>query len=276
LTDFAVQAGDVLRASIIVKNTGGSRIDDVTARIILDAPSVKEKSILNWMKLEDENNGKISGEQRSETLRRGEIVWNAGKINSLQRILPGDSVLIDFSLPIKTSKDIDLSEFTNYLIDAVAEVQYNQGTEHKVLSSNQIKITLNSDTAMSVQDDVNDLDGGKKKHLVSWVLNNSFHEIKNIEIETDVYGDITWSESDKNVPAGEVKFEEEGQKVKWKIDSMPISVDVLALQFGIILNKENPSQTNLTSKVRFKAQDAVTGEDMVIVGDEILLNRSNN
>ena len=40
----------------------------------------------------------------------------------------------------------------------------------------------------------------------------------------------------------------------------------------ISMNNDNPSQTNLSSKVRFTATDTVTEEVITLVGDEVLLN----
>ena len=115
-------------------------------------------------------------------------------------------------------------------------------------------------------------DQGKDVHTVTLLIQNTFHELSDIHIETDLYGDITWLEDALQVPAGEVAFDEKTKKLTWDIDVMPVSVDVLALQFGVVLNTNNPSQTNLSSKLNFKATDTVTDKPIVKIGDEILLN----
>jgi len=71
---------------------------------------------------------------------------------------------------------------------------------------------------------------------------------------------------------GEVNFDAEGQKLIWMVDSMPTALDVLVFEFKIILNKRNPTQTNLTSKVTFEAMDTVTNKQILKAGKEILLN----
>jgi len=45
------------------------------------------------------------------------------------------------------------------------------------------------------------------------------------------------------------------------------------LKFSITMNQKNPSQTNLTSKVKIKAKDTVTGQDIILAGDEVLLSQ---
>ena len=62
-------------------------------------------------------------------------------------------------------------------------------------------------------------------------------------------------------------------KLVWKIDSIPTSSDLLELTFSLIVEKDNPSQTDLTSKVTVKATDVITGEQILTVGEPILLNQ---
>ena len=77
-------------------------------------------------------------------------------------------------------------------------------------------------------------------------------------------------------PAGEAKFDDKTKKLVWTIPTMPTSVDVLALQFPIILQSKNSTQTNLTSKVKVQATDTVTGQSIIKVGDEVLLKVKEN
>ena len=52
---------------------------------------------------------------------------------------------------------------------------------------------------------------------------------------------------------------------------MPESVDVLSLPFTVTINKNNPTQNTLVSKVHVQAEDTVTGEKLDFLGDEISL-----
>lgn len=52
---------------------------------------------------------------------------------------------------------------------------------------------------------------------------------------------------------------------------MPVSIDVLPLQFTLVRNGINPSQTQLMSAVTLRATDTKTGEEIILVGDEISL-----
>ena len=101
---------------------------------------------------------------------------------------------------------------------------------------------------------------------------NHFHELENIKLEADIYGDIEWHEDDLVVGAGEIVYNEENKKLIWNIDTMPTALDIIALQFGVTLRSQNPTQTNFTSKVIFEATDTITGEQILMTGKEILLN----
>jgi len=91
-------------------------------------------------------------------------------------------------------------------------------------------------------------------------------------LRADIYN-IDWlPETAQVVPAGKFEWDKENTEVVWKIETMPTSVDVLALQFGLVLKNKNPSQTNLTSKVKITAEDTVTGQQIILSGDEVLLN----
>ena len=71
--------------------------------------------------------------------------------------------------------------------------------------------------------------------------------------------------------AGEFTYDSDKKKLTWKIDKMPVSLDVNSLKFSLLLNSVNSTQTNLTSKISIKAHDSITGQDINLTGDEILL-----
>lgn len=266
LTDFAAQPGEMMHVSVAIQNAGTEPIEDISASMIFDAPSVNNLSMFDWAEIDDPADGSIVGEQRSTQVRRGTITWDSFDVAELASIGPGEQVVIDFSMPLKDAEDIDLTGFTTHDIEAVVELAYVQSGEDQTLSSNIINMVVNSDTTIGVQDEV---DGDT--HTVTWIVNNTFHELADISVETDIFGDVSWDESALVVPAGEASYDADAQQLSWTVESMPTSVDVLALQFAVTLETENPSQTNLTSKVRFTATDVVTGETITLVGDEVLL-----
>jgi len=271
--DVAVQPGDMLNMTVAIHNDGKEALTDVSVRLVLDAPSDGRKSIIDWAKLEDNADGSVIGEQINEQVRRGTITWTRREVKDLRQIDPGEVINLDIRVPIKNASQEDLLVYQGTLIQAVADITYGSG-DIQTMVSTPIALTLNSDTILDVSDNVSSNSDGKKVHTVTWLLSNTLHELKDIEMSADLFGDITVRESDIAVPAGKITYDGGAQKhLVWRIDTMPVSVDVLGLQFPIIINKENPTQTNLTSKVTFKATDTITGQQIYHVGDEILLSQ---
>lgn len=272
--DLSVQPGDSLTATVVVKNNGGNAVKHVTARLVFDAPSNKDKkSILNWSELDDALNGAVTGEQLSASVRRGSISWREAQYKDFRQLDPDESATIDVRLPLKAAGDVALSDIDTHDIQAVAEVQYELAGKKEVVASAPIHITVNSDFTVTVSDSPSK-EGDKEIHTVSWVLNNSWHDLKDIRLEAEVYGDFVWQKDMVVAGAGEAVFDERTKKLVWTIPTMPTSVDVLTLQFPVILQSKNPTQTNLTSKVKVQAADTVTGQQIIKVGDEVLLSAS--
>ena len=61
------------------------------------------------------------------------------------------------------------------------------------------------------------------------------------------------------------------KKISWKIAELPESIDVANAAFTIIINKKNPTQNPLLSKVHIQAEDAVTGKKLDFMGEEVSL-----
>jgi uncharacterized repeat protein (TIGR01451 family) len=268
--NFGIQAGDVLNSTIVVRNAGDVPMENVSVRFVIDAPSDGTKTIYNWVALSDEADGTIVGEQRNTDTRRGIITWTSAQIPALRSLAPGAEVQIPFALPLLTNDQTDLTAFTTFSSAAVGEIQYMQGGTQQTATTNPIELTINSDLRFSVQHSISQNDATADVHRVVYILENSFHGLENIRVTTDLYGDITMGEF--VLPAGNADFNEQTKTLTWTIDQMPLGVDVLPLQFTVTLNKRNPSQINLTSKVRIQARDVITGQTITIVGSEILLS----
>ena len=262
--DITVQPGEHLNATIVVKNNTEEPLKNVRVRLMFDAPSVNGRSIMDWPSLEDEADGNIVGEQLSDTIRRGQITWSSAQIGDLRQLDPGEQLTIDVTIPIRSGEDVDLTAYESYVISLTGNAQYTLSDSEETAAGVPIVLTINSDTTFEVRDEADD-----DVHTFTWLLGNTFHPLKDIEAQVDFYGDVSFSQDDAVVPAGELTYDEKEKKLVWHIDEMPLSVDVLALQFPLTLNKANPSQTQLTSKVRVTAIDQVTGKQILLIGDEV-------
>ena len=269
--NLTVVPGETLNTTINLKNNGSSALKNIEVRLVYETPSYNNLSLLNWSQIKDLADGDITGEQVNPQTRRGYITWDKSEVSGFSELKPGEDVMIDLSIPLKNSKNVDLSQFTTYLLSAIAEIKYDMDGVARTISTNPINMTINSDFTFELRDEVSENSQNKTLHSVTWLLNNSFHEMTNIELSADIYGDVIWQEEMAEKSAGEFTYDANTKKLIWKISSMPVSQDVNYLKFGILLNSENPTQTNLTSKINIKAHDSITGKDITLSGNEILL-----
>ena len=267
--DIELQPGDILHASVVLKNSSTKSLRRVRARAVLDAPSFNNKSILHWPALADPLDGDVVGEQLSQTQRRGSITWTEDMLPALAVIAPGETVTIDFSVPIRHKEQAILSDFAEHVGTMTVEMQYTGEDGVEVFSGEPLSFTINSD--LSFRSELVTKDDAEDVSEVRWIIENSFHELQDITIFSEIYGDVSVPTSTMIVPAGNVLFDKETKRFTWEIETMPVAVDILPLQFSVMRHTINPSQTQLMSKIELRATDAVTGEEILLLGDEILL-----
>lgn len=269
-TTLSVQPGDTLNVSVSLRNSGDVALDDINLQAILDAPSYQERSILGWNELVDTQDGDIRGEQINDSMRRGVISWNKRHVVPLTRLGPDDELLLDFSIPIRDADQTALANFDAFQATVSIDVQYNVNGKLQTASTKPITVTINSDLLLDVRDQIARA-GDTEEHTVTWLLSNSFHDLSNIRVTADVYGNTSFDEGRLVVPAGAASYDNDKQQLTWTLDSMPVSIDVLPLQFTLVRNGINPSQTQLMSAVTLRATDTKTGEEIILIGDEISL-----
>lgn len=272
LTNFNIQPGGNLNLTLSLKNQSSETIKNATVHLSLTGPAIKKQTLIDWPKIKDTYDGDIRGTQINDTLRKGEIIWDKNKIPELASVAKGKEITIDISLPLRDASAIDLSALGNsFTITALADVSFRDVADKaQSISSNQIAMTVNSDLAFEARDSVSG-SGAGAKHQINWVLTNNFHPLKNVTLVADVFGDVSVSLPEA-APAGEINYNAGTKKITWNIPAIPESVDVLALPFSITLNKINPTQNLLISKVHVQAEDTVTGEKLDFMGEELPLN----
>lgn len=267
--DFALSAGDTLNSTLVVQNSGDATMEDVVVRFVIDAPSDGTRTIFDWSNLVDAADGVIAAEQRTPTVRRATIVWSSAQLPALRSLAPGAEVVIPFALPMLTAEQADLTQFEAYTIQTSGDIQYTTRENRETMSTNPITVTVNSDLRFSTQHTyAPDADG--EVHRVVYILENSFHGLKDIRVTSDVYGTI--NTDDIITGGGTATYNAQTGTLTWSIDQMPLGLDILPLEYLVRLDTDNPTQTNLTSKVRIQAIDVITGNTITIVGSEILLN----
>lgn len=269
-SDLSAKPGDPLNITVNFKNAGKEPLKDASVQLKIDAPSLNKVSMMDWPELSDSLDGTIIGKQVSETIRNGTITWNKSKLKDLSEIKSNQEVSIDLRLPIKDGGKISLSGLKDHEISVLAEITFtNEKKEQKTIASNPIKIILNSDFSFEKRVVVAKNNGDKDQRDFTWILKNTFHPLKNIELSAEIYGDVTLTTS--SIPAGKLDYKPKEKIITWTIEEMPENLDILALPFTLTVNKSNPSQQVLLSKIKIKAEDTVTSQIITFMGSETLL-----
>jgi len=279
--DFSTQPGKNLNTTIKVENNGQEAIKNAQLKMTFDAPSndrtaVLERSILQWGEIKNIETQDIVGEQVSDNVRRGVITWDKSAVPKLAEIKPKEEVEISFTLPIKSNKEIDLTEFDTSTTTVKTDLKYEMGGKIEAISADKLNITMNSDLSIDVKDTITNNDQQQDVHNIAWTLNNNFHDLSDIEVKADIFGEIEWMEEALTATTGTAKYSSEQQQLTWNIDSLPKEAQPQTLNFSVRLKEQDPTQTNLTSKVQVKAKDQTTNKNIIVVGDEVLLTSSTS
>ncbi len=270
MNNFSAKPGDPLNITINFKNAGKTSLKNASIVLKLDAPSLKKVSVLDWMDINDMLDGTIIGKQISDTIRNGTITWNKNQLKDLTEIKPNQEISIDLRLPIKGAEKMDLSALKEHIINAVAEITFTQEDKtQKTVIANPISITMNSDFSFEKRVLSAVESNGKDRRDFTWILRNTLHPIKNIELIAEVYGDVTFVST--TLPAGNLNYASKEKIITWSIEEMPESLDILALPFSLIVNKTNPTQQVLLSKIKIKATDKITEQEINLLGEQTLL-----
>jgi hypothetical protein len=267
-TAVVVAPGADVAVVVTIKNTGSTPMEHIVPKVVIDAPSNKDKSVLKWSGVDNTNDGDIVGEQVSSQIRRGSISWNEKEVPAFVTLPPGQTAQVRFMVPVKSLKETNYDTFASMDMTFAASVQYVRDGKTEVASTDPVSVSIGSDTQFSVQDEKSQ-SGSTETHAVSWVIHNTLHALKDIRVEADVYGNVVFDKSALSVPAGTVDYDTAKQKIVWTIPQMPESLDVLALQMSLKLPNKNPTQSKLMSRPQFSATDAAIDKPIAMTGEEI-------
>lgn len=271
VSDFDSRPGDILNITLRVKNDSAKEITDVIPKITFTAPSTKRISLLKFSDLVDKNENTLVGEQIDDNTRRGIISWNKSQISALSSIKPGSEVSIDIQLPIKNADEFDLATVKQPLIYSIGEVKFKDANKtNQTVGTKPINITLNSDLTFSSENNADNQGTDNEKHTVSWILRNNFHNLKDVKIVATTFGNVKFSLLSK--AAGELSFDQDENEITWLIPEMVVETDVLNCSFELQLLSRNPTQSQLLSKAHLTAIDTVTGKEIILAGEEIVLS----
>lgn len=98
----SVKPGDQVRLTITYKNTTDKPVTNVAMTLVGVAPSVKNKSIFDYTNLATIGDPDVVGRQINPDKREAKITWSPEKTAVLKEIAPGQQVVIELNVGVKT------------------------------------------------------------------------------------------------------------------------------------------------------------------------------
>jgi hypothetical protein len=269
----AVSFADTLHFSMNYKNAG----DVVMQDVVLSAELPSEPSgaeLIDWVSLKDELSG----------TRKGSVVsWNKKQIEGLAELKPGEEGVINFSVQLskkppfaEASGDKPLSMRFAVAAQGKAKIgRMGKTIRDKEILSDPLNIVLNSDVIFKAFGRYFDESGAPlgsgplplkvgetTVYRIHWVIQNTLHELTNLNVSTLLPQGVKWTGIPRVVEAGELTFDETGRKANWRLNRLPTSVPSVTVSFDVEVKpgfEDIGNILDLTGDSRFEAVDKETG-----------------
>lgn len=126
------------------------------------------------------------------------------------------------------------------------------GPEHREVKISDLHLKLNSDALFRVN-----TSRGEQVTTVEWILENSFHELKNIRVSAILPESLSWT-GKSSVAAGKIQYAGDTREALWTVNRLPASVKSISARFEL---EAVPSvgDSEGSAIVTFTATDTVTG-----------------
>ena len=270
------ELGQNLNFSLIIKNNGQETYRQAEVKLI--AESFPEE-LLNWGKISDKTFGKI---QNNDSGKK-EIIWDKNKVPALAEIKPNKEIVIDFSLPIKTKeelKDLGDEQIGQGKLNFFGQINAFDNNDAAInpQKTNEVLLKLLSNADLGVKALYYFTDGTpigtgplpfqvdqKTKLQIFWDISNSWHELINLTVKTDLPDYVQFS-GEKNTGIGQIEYDSTTRQITWKIDRLPETVKEAHANFGIEITprqKDLDQIIKLTGNSIFSATDQKTLENII-------------
>lgn len=270
-----VELGNILTYSIVVKNNGQNKYEDLKVKMIINSTPL---DIIDWENIDDDNFGEIT-----KTDKGKEVLWNSQDVTGLNNLKPGKELMITFAVPIKPYeklKDLNAEGLSDTKIENTAEVILGGEENSNVapLRSNPVTLKLNTNVSLSAKalyfyDDGTPIGTGPyppevdetTQIAVFWDITNDIHEINNVSITANLpkYVNLVGSPSPS---IGQFNLDEANNQITWTIESLPRTLQSASCNFNIQFtpNEKNSGKIlQLLGNTTLTAKDAVTNSQII-------------
>ena len=238
--DQGADFGQTLNYSINYANKGDAAMKDIIIMAIL------ESDFLDWQTLNNQNNGKVSGNT---------ISWSKEEIPTLAELPSGVDAVIDFSLKLKTAAEIDLGK--DYQVKSYVQYSLDGKSASLDSQSNTVINKINSDLNLVEQikyfnDDNIAVGSGplppKVGQITSlkvyWAINNNLHELNDLRISVILPANVLW-DSKNRASVGSLDYDSQTNQVVWQVGRLPVTVYKADAEFNISISPDQADRNKL-------------------------------
>lgn len=97
-----VKSGDLMKFTVTYKNTSDKPVTNIALTLVGVGPSIKNKSVFDYTNLGTIGNPDVVGKQINPERREARITWTPDKTAVLKEVAPGQQVVIELSVGVKT------------------------------------------------------------------------------------------------------------------------------------------------------------------------------
>jgi len=258
-SELLITPGSTITFSLFYKNTGQQTIENLTLKSIFAVPVSGGTTVLDLDSLEAGEDPKTSTDTINADSKRITLNWDKNALKTQEENS------IPFSMRLASTDDIDYKKLSQFTITAHAEGQFENGTQVSV-QTQPLSITIGSDALLKVsaeQLNPSTLEPTTEEtdtYKINWNLKNSLHDLKNVSINSNLAGEITWLGDD--IDTGNLIYDKNKKTVKWSITSLGTNKDESQASFIIKVQKA-PGQTTLMSQATLEATDTTINQTLL-------------
>ncbi|KKP94663.1 MAG: hypothetical protein US25_C0022G0001 [Candidatus Moranbacteria bacterium GW2011_GWE1_36_7] len=273
-SDNIVDAGEILKYSVIFQNTGtiGLRDAIVTAEI--------KGNILDF--------SKINIDKGSYSEKTNLITWKASDVPELANINPKASGMVHFSIPVKSIIPIENKLDKNFVISSVAKIDSPDIpasiSSNKIIGSNRLDLRLASKVLFDTKGYYSDakiknsgpipMETGKETTFtLHWSVINVSNDISEAVVTSALPTGIRWT--GKIYPSNEkITYNERTNQLIWEIGDISAGAGITEPPRNVEFQVGATPQSNqigepvvLLNKSVFTAKDVFVEREIMLSGD---------
>lgn len=293
-SDRSIAFGDTLRAALAYENTSGEELGNVMIRFKLEpletsstqnlavkkpAPAPK---FVDWAELEDSSSGTVSGNT---------LTWDQQSLGALKSLVAGQDGSLEFSVPIIPAGQAVSGTYGFQLVAEATVEMVGKSKLNRTVRTTPLVFKFRTDAALASEARYFSEEGAPEgtgplppvvgqptTYRVSWSLDKTFHELRNLRLTATLPKNVSWS-GNSEVSAGEIAYSEATREIRWQLNKLPADVTEATADFDIVLTPANLDAgrfAQLLGETRLDATDADINEPLILIRPALTTDLQND